>query len=257
MVNNKKTFIAALMATTLFTAGAAWAAGQHMADQQKSTPQQTAADKDFGKLSADGSRAFEDLTLTRLAIYDGRIADAKKYVNEADTAFGKAKTDEAVFTKAQADLKTPTSKDASANKNLSGAAPMTNVEGEKIAGAPNGMLNEMADQKKPIAWLPIDGAITINEDYTANPAKTAAVADANKSLKSGDRKSAMEKLKLADMNVDVTLAIIPLEQTIKYARQAAGLIDENKYYEASQVLRQAQDNLRFDVANISGVPTSK
>ena len=107
MVNNKKTFIAALMATTLFTAGAAWAAGQHMADQQKSTPQQTAADKNFGKLSADGSRAFEDLTLTRLAIYDGRIADAKKYVNEADTAFGKAKTDEAVFTKAQADLKTP------------------------------------------------------------------------------------------------------------------------------------------------------
>ena len=106
--------------------------GPHMADQQKSTPQQTAADNDFGKLSADGSRAFEDLTLTRLAIYDGRIADAKKYVNEADTAFGKAKTDEAVFTKAQADLKMPTSKDASANKNVSGAAPMTKVEGEKI-----------------------------------------------------------------------------------------------------------------------------
>jgi hypothetical protein len=53
------------------------------------------------------------------------------------------------------------------------------------------------------------------------------------------------------------LAIIPLEQTIKYAHQAAGLIDENKYYEASQLLRQAQDNLRFDVANIPGAPTSK
>jgi hypothetical protein len=228
-----------------------------MADQQKSTPQQTAADKDFGKLSADGSRAFEDLTLTRLAIYDGRIADAKKYLNEADTALGKAKTDETVFTKAQADLKTPTSKDASANKNVSGAAPVTNVEGEKIPGASNGMPAEMTDQKKPIAWLPIDGAITINEDYTANPAKTAAVADANKSLKSGDRKSAMEKLKLADMKVDVTLAVIPLEQTIKYTHQAAGLINDNKYYEASQVLRQAQDNLRFDIANITDTPSSQ
>jgi hypothetical protein len=257
MVNNKKAFIAALTATTFLTASAAWAAGQQTADQQKSTPQQTAADKDFGKLSADGSRAFEDLTLTRLAIYDGRIGDAKKYVNEADTALRKAKTDETVFTKAQADLKTPPSKDASANKTVSGAAPVTNVEGEKIPGASNGMPAEMADQKKPIAWLPIDGAITINEDYTANPAKTAAVADANKSLKSGDRKSAMEKLKLADMKVDVTLAVIPLEQTIKYTHQAASLINDNKYYEASQVLRQAQDNLRFDIASIPDTPTSK
>jgi hypothetical protein len=259
MANKQKPFIAALMATTLLTAGAALAASQQMADQQKSTPQQTSADKAFGKLSADGSRAFEDLTLTRLAIYDGRIDDAKKYVNEADAAFGKAKTDETVFTKAQADLKTPTSKDASANKNVSGAAPVDKVGGAAPPGAPNGILTdtEMADQKKPIAWLPIDGAITINEDYTSNPAKNAAVADANKSLKSGDRKGAMEKLKLADMSVDVTLAVVPLEQTIKYAHQAAGLINDGKYYEASQTLRKAQDNLRFDVTGNSGELSGK
>jgi hypothetical protein len=257
MVNNKKTFMATLMATTLLTAGAAWSASQQTPAQQTSTAQQTSADRDFAKLSADGSRAFEDLTLTRLAIYDGRIADAKKYVNDAGTSFAKARTDETVFTKAQADLKPPAGNDASANKNVSAAAPVDKVDGEKIPGAPNGMVSEMADQKKPIAWLPVDGTITINEDYTTNPVKTAAVADANKSLQSGDRKTAMEKLKLADMNVDVTLAIIPLEQTIKYAHQAAGLIDENKYYEASQLLRQAQDNLRFDVANIPGAPTSK
>jgi hypothetical protein len=53
------------------------------------------------------------------------------------------------------------------------------------------------------------------------------------------------------------LAVIPLEQTIKYTHQAAGLINDNKYYEASQVLRQAQDNLRFDIANIPDTPSSK
>ena len=64
--------------------------------------------------------------------------------------------------------------------------------------------DKQADRmKKPISWLPVDGSITINEDYTAIPAKTAAVADANKSLESGDRKGAMEKLKLADMNVEI------------------------------------------------------
>jgi hypothetical protein len=237
----------ALTATTLLTAGAAWAA-----DQQKSTPQQTLADKDFSKLSADGSRAFQDLTLTRLAIYDGRIDDAKKYVGEAETALGKARTDETVFTKAEADLKAPT-----ANRKVSGAAPMQNIEGEKIPGVPNGMLAEMLDPKKPIAWLPIDGVITINEDFTASPAKTAAVAEANKSLKSGDRKGAIEKLKLADINVDVTLAVIPLEQTITNTHVAANLLNDGKYYEASQVLRQVQGHLRFDVTDISGKPSSK
>jgi TolA-binding protein len=235
MVEKKKAFIAALTATTLLTTGAAWAA-----DQQKSTPQQISADKAFGKLSADGLNAFQDLTLTRIAIFDGRIDDAKKYVNNADTAFGKARTDESIFTKAEADLKPPTTKEAPANKNVSGAAPADNKQADQV--------------KKPIAWLPVDGAITINEDYTANPAKTAAVADANKSLKSGDRKGAVEKLKLADMNVEVTLAVIPLEQTINDVHQAVGLINDGKYYEASQALRQAQDSERFDVTNISGKP---
>jgi hypothetical protein len=249
MTTNKQAFIATLLATTLLTAGATWAASPQTPDQQKATPQQAAVDKDFGKVSADGFRAFQDMTLTRLAIFDGRVDDAKKFVNEADTALGKAKTDDTVFTKAEADLKPPTSTAQPASKTI---APATNsLSGAAPAG------DKPSDQmKKPIAWLPVDGAITINEDYTANPAKTAAVADANKSLKSGDRKAAMEKLKLSDLNVDVALAIIPLEQTITSVRQATDLINSGKYYEASQLLRQAQDNQRFDGTSISGTPST-
>jgi hypothetical protein len=239
MTTNKQAFIATLLASTLLAAGAAWAASPQASDQQKATPQQAAAAKDFGKVSADGFRAFQDITLTRLAIFDGRVDDAKKFVNDADTALGKAKTDDAVFTKAEADLKPPVS--TAASKSVSGAAPAN---------------NKPADQMKtPIAWLPVDGAIAINEDYAANPAKTAAVSDANKSLKSGDRKGAIEKLKLADLSIDVAVAVIPLEKTITSVRQPTELINSDKYYEASQVLRQAQDNQRLDSADISGTPS--
>jgi hypothetical protein len=242
MATKNRAFIAALTATTVLTAGAVWAASPPTSDQQKTTPQQAAADKDFGSVSADGLGAFQDMTLTRLAIFDGRTADAKQYINDAVTALGKAKTDETVFTKAEADLKPPASADAPASKTASGAAPAD---------------NQPADQTKvPIAWLPVDGEIMINEDYSANPAKTAAVADANSSLKSGDRKGAMEKLKLADMNVDVTLAVVPLEQTIKSVQQASDLINTSKYYEASQVLRLAQNSERFDATNVSDTPST-
>jgi TolA-binding protein len=240
MATHKQAFIAVLMATTLLTGGAAWAASPQTPDQQKATSRQASADTDFGKVSADGLRAFQDIMLTRIAIFDGRIDSAKKFIEEADTALGKAKTDETVFTKAEADLKPPASTDAPVSKNVSGAAPAD---------------NKPADQtKKPIAWLPVDGEITIDEDYAASPAKQAAVSDANKSLKGGDRKGAIEKLKLAGVNVDVALAVVPLEQTITSVRQAADMINNGKYYQASQVLKLAQDSERFDAANISGTP---
>lgn len=180
------------------------------------------------------------MTLTRIAIFDGQIDIAKKFINEAATALGKAKTDNGVFTKAEADLEPPASTDVPASKNVSGASTADN--------------KQAAQTKMPVVWLPVDGAITIDEDYAASPAKQAAVSDANKSLKGGDRKGAMEKLKLAGMNVDVTLAVIPLEQTIMNVQQATDMINNGKYYEASQVLKQAQDNERFDAANISGTP---
>ena len=75
-------------------------------------------------------------------------------------------------------------------------------------------------------------------------------------FKSGDRKGAIEKLKLSDMSIDVTMAVLPLEQTITSVRQATDLINSGKYYEASQVLRQAQDNQRFDGTSISGTPST-
>jgi hypothetical protein len=247
MKHNRKTFVMAFAAATILTAGIEGAAAQQTSAQQKPMPQQTSANKDFSKLSADGSKAFQDLTLTRLAIFDGRIDDAKKYIKQAETAFDKARIDETVFTKAEADLKPPAGKNAPANQTVGAAPP---------AGKPAD--SKSADQmKKPIAWLPVDGAFSINEDYTINPAKKVAVAEANKSLKNGDRSKAMETLKLADIDIDVTLAVVPLEQTTDNVHQAASLINDGKYYEASQLLRQAQDGERFDVTSITAKPSNK
>jgi hypothetical protein len=245
MTSNKKAIIVALTTTTLLVVGVERAASQQTPAPQ--TPQQTSVGKDFGKLSADGSKAFQDLTLTRIAIFDGRVDDAKKYVQESETAFDKAKTDDTVFTKAEADLKPPTAKSPPANQTVGAAPPASKPADAKSA----------EQLKKPIAWLPVDGAISINEDYSANSAKKSAVAEANKSLKSGDRSAAIEKLKLAEMDVDITLAVVPLEQTIDDVHQAVGLINGGKYYEASQLLRQAQDSERFDVSDIQGKPSNK
>lgn len=246
MINNQKAFMAGLTAAVLMTATAAWAA-----EPQKPAPQ-TAVDKDVGKLSTDGASALQDVRLTRIAIYDGRVDDAKKYINLADSTLTKARTDEAIFTKAEADLKPPAGTVTHISATVGAASSASKAADGKSADT------KAADQlKKPIAWLPVDGALTINEDFAANPAKKAAVAEANKSLKGGDRHGAVEKLKLADMSIDITMVVVPLEQTISDVHQAASLINEGKYYEASQMLRDAQDGERFDVTSINSKPAGK
>jgi hypothetical protein len=189
MLKNNKALIAALTATALIAAGVARAENQPTSDQQKSTPQQISADKDFGKVSADGVKGLQDLSLTRLAIFDGRVDDAKKFIGEAVTAFNKAKADETVFNKAESALKQPAAKDAGENKSAALAKP----------------------------------------------------ADASK--------AALQQLKLADVKVVVIVAVLPLEETIAKLGQASSLINEGKYYEASQDLRQVQASERFDVVD--------
>ena len=235
MLKNKKTLIAALTATALMAVGVARAENQPTSNQQKLTPQQISADKDFGKVSADGAGGFQDLSLAQIAIFDGRIDDAKEFVTQAVAAFSKAKTDETVFNKAESALKPPVDKNAVANKSAASAKPAD--------------ASKTAQNQKPISWLPVDGSIMIDEDFTAKNAKTAAVADANKSLKAGDRKGALEKLRLADVKVVVIVAVLPLEQTIDKVDQAAAMINDGKYYEASQELRQVQASERFDVVD--------
>ena len=177
----KKTLIAALMATTFLTAGVALAADQAM----KPAAQPTAAiEKDAGKLSVDGTRAYNDLALTRLAIFDGRVKDAKTFVDEADTAFQKAKTDDSVFMKAEADLKSPAGADTANDKGTSNSDPNAEKQ-EKSA--------KMYETTTPKRWLPVDADMSVDEDFTTNTAKAAAVADANKSLAKGDKQGALDQ----------------------------------------------------------------
>ncbi len=228
--------VAGLLSTTLLIAGAAIAADSPTLDPRKITAQGIAADKDFGEVSTDAANGFQDIMLTRIAIFNGHAAEAKNFVEKADTDFVKAKADDTVFLKAEADLKPP-------------AAPAGAAKTK--APVPD---KDAAQTKKPIAWVPVEASVTINEDFTESPDKKAAVADANKSLKNGDRKGALQKLRLANMSIDLALAVVPLDETISSVHKAVGLIGDGKYYEASQVLRLAQDQERFDVTTVPGTP---
>jgi soluble cytochrome b562 len=98
--------------------------------------------------------------------------------------------------------------------------------------------------------------MTLGEDYTATPEKSAGVSKANEQLKKGDHEKAMETLKLANVDVSFVTEVAPLEKTTSGIDQAVHLLNEGKYYEANQALKSVEDGFRFDVTDIDSAPKS-
>ncbi|MDP1965656.1 MAG: YfdX family protein [Reyranella sp.] len=220
--------VAALLGTTML-AGVV-SAQQTPAAPAPTTQQKAEAARDFMKLSTDGAVAFRALHLARIAIFEADPVAAKKLIADTRAALAKAKVDSTAFMKAEAALKAPK------GMNASPAAATATASGPAVA------------------WLPIDGQLTLGEDFVATPAKAAAVADANKHLEKGQRKEAIEKLKLADVNVMFTMALAPLDRTMADVDMAAKLMDEGKYYEANAAMKKAEDGVRYDSVAAIAVP---
>lgn len=229
MTTSFRNSLAAVLLASTVVGGVAYAAEQTAPASAVETPAQKAVDRDVGKLSKDGAKALRDMNGARLAIFDAQPKQAKEMIDRAETALTKAKTDAAVFVKAESELKSPANKTAAKT-------------------------SEKTDVNEKLAWLPVDGQLTLGEDFVATPEKAAAVADANKSLQKGDKQGALEKLKLAHIDVNLTLAVLPLEKTTADVKQAATLIDQGKYYEANAVLKTAEDRVRFDVVDTILLP---
>ena len=216
--------VAALLGTTML-AGAV-SAQQTPAAPAPTMQQKAEAARDFMTLSADGAVAFRTLHMARIAIFEADPVVAKKLLADTRAALAKAKVDSTAFMKAEGDLKAP-----------------------KGMNAAPGAVSAPA-----VAGLPIDGQLTLGEDFVATPAKAAAVAEANKHLEKGQRKEAIEKLKLADVNVVFTMALAPLDRTMADVDMAAKFMDEGKYYEANAAMKKAEDGVRYDSVAAIAVP---
>lgn len=216
----KSIVIATLLASTAITTASA-------AEPAKpATQTEAVVDKDLGKLSTDGATAFRDIHAARIAIFDAEPGSAKSLIAKAQASLKAAKADDTAYLKADGEL----------------VASPTTAGG---AGTPS------TTGGQPIAWLPIDGQLVVGEDLATTPEKKAAVRKANEHLQAGDRKSATATLKAADIDVSFTMAVTPLEKTTATVDQAATLIGNGQYYEANALLKQLEDDVRFDTIDMS------
>lgn len=84
------------------------------------------------------------------------------------------------------------------------------------------------------------------ESYVATPEKEAAIKIANEKMAKGDKKGAMEELRLAGVGVMENQYLMPLKQTRNALADAQKLLDKKQYYEANLALKGAEDGIIVD-----------
>jgi hypothetical protein len=217
---------AAVIALPAYAAVPNASAGNSMSATQKT------ADRDFGQVSQDGTKAFQKIDMARLAIFNGQTDKAQQDVQQAETLLTRAQSDDKQFTKAESELKVPS---GTAQRGPASATPSTTR----------------------IAWLPIGSTMTIDEDYIGNKAKGAGVAQADAQVKQGNTRQALDTLKLHDVGVSFLEEVAPLQASLKGVQQASSLLSQDHYFAANQALKTVDDGVRIDEQTYVGAPDNK
>lgn len=129
-----------------------------------------------------------------------------------------------------------------------------NIEAAKAADEKN---KPAADSARIAAgFIPFDTSMMIAEDYKATPQKALKVQEANQHLAKGDHKTALEKLRLANINVMTTAALLPVGPTMEHLADAANLLQQGKYYGANVALKAIEDSVIVQTYDDNGLPVN-
>ncbi|MEZ5920921.1 MAG: YfdX family protein [Parvularculaceae bacterium] len=100
--------------------------------------------------------------------------------------------------------------------------------------------------KKPEAgdaFVPFDSSLALAEGFTPTEQKTATIKKANEHLAKGEQQKAIETLKAGNIDVSLTTALLPANESLKHAETAVKLLGEKQFYEANLALKAIEDSI--------------
>jgi hypothetical protein len=103
-------------------------------------------------------------------------------------------------------------------------------------------------------YVPFDSSLAVADDFVPNPAKMKHIAKANEHLRKGEKKEALEVLKLGDVDVSIGTELVPVKLAKQHIDEAAKLVDEGKYYDANLVLKSVEDAVVVETVALDAAP---
>lgn len=107
---------------------------------------------------------------------------------------------------------------------------------------------------KDEVYLPVDSNIFLAEGFKPTKENQPAVDKANKHLAQGNSKASVEDLKLANIDVTVSVAMMPQKVATNNVNQAAAFLKQGKYYEANGALRAVDNSIVVESYSSKSLP---
>ncbi len=115
-------------------------------------------------------------------------------------------------------------------------------------------IGDTEDPSSSAKYLPFDMSMALTEDFSATDENKAALEKAYGLMQTGSKDDALEVLRLASINVDVSAALLPVASTAEHLQDAQTLIDQGKYHEANVALKALEDSVVVRTYAINSIP---
>lgn len=103
-------------------------------------------------------------------------------------------------------------------------------------------------------YVPFDASMSLAEGFVPSDEKSSALEKANEHLSAGKKTEAVAALKLANIDVSVSAALLPAAKSLQHVEDAVKLIKEKKYYEANLALKAVEDSVIIESFDINTIP---
>jgi hypothetical protein len=103
-------------------------------------------------------------------------------------------------------------------------------------------------------YIPFDASMALSENFAPNSQNKSKVDEANGHISKGNYQKARETLKLANIDVTTSVAVVPAKITMEHLQNAQKLMTEGKYYEANIALKSIEDSILIDSYGVDAVP---
>lgn len=103
-------------------------------------------------------------------------------------------------------------------------------------------------------YLPFDMSMSLTEGFKATKENKLALQKAYGLIESAEPDEAIEVLKVAEIEVQVSAAMLPYEATIAALEDALGNIEDGDYFDANINLKSIVDSVVVNTFSIDAVP---
>lgn len=103
-------------------------------------------------------------------------------------------------------------------------------------------------------YVPFETSMSLAEGFMPADDDIEKIKEAQDYLVKGDEMKAAEVLNLADVDVVVTAALLPINGSVKHAEEAVNFITGESYYEANLALKAIEDSVVVDTYPADTVP---